>query len=149
MRRTAEARAWQTVGIIVGIAGFGLLAYEFAAKGFAAVDWRSLRDGIAASFLILAGTACVLAGRSMYVEETKLTSTESTLWKTLAFVSMVGGVALIGWTWSQHHLFAIDRLIMGLAGGFGLMFGTLCLLGQRVMAHMHDLVNAPTHSANN
>jgi len=32
----------------------------------------------------------------------------------------------------------VDRLAMGIAGSFFLMIGVLCLVGQRVMSHMHD-----------
>lgn len=38
----------------------------------------------------------------------------------------------------QDHALLLDRLAMGLAGAFSMMFGVICLMGERVMSHMHD-----------
>ena len=138
MTRTAEARFWQAVGAIIGIAGGSALGYAFGKYGPASIEPRALMLGVAGSFTILTGGACYIGGRALHVEETRLTSTEAFLWKTLALVCLASGAAVVAFTWSQHKALLLDRLAMGLAGAFSMMFGVVCLMGERVMSHMHD-----------
>jgi len=145
MNRGAEARFWQIVGVIAGVGGGLLLAYTFAVFGLASIDYRALQYGMAASFLMLAGTAAFLAGRALHVEETRLTPVEARLWNVLAAVCLIGGAVTVGFAKFQRQALALDRITIGLAGAFAMMFGVLALMGERIMAHMHDVlvVNRP------
>jgi peptidoglycan/LPS O-acetylase OafA/YrhL len=140
MTRTAEARFWQGLGAFIGIAGGSVLGYAFAKYGPASIEPRALYMGVAGSFTILAGGACYIAGRALHVEETALTATEAFLWKALALVCLAAGATVVVFAWRQHDVLVLDRLAMGLAGAFSMMFGVLCLVGERVMSHMHDVL---------
>jgi hypothetical protein len=142
MTRTAEARFWQGVGAIIGVAGGAVLGYALGKYGPASIEPRALIMGIAGSFGMLTGGACYIAGRALHVEETALTSTEAVLWKILAAVCLVAGATVVAFTWRQHTVLLLDRLAMGLAGAFSMTFGVICLMGQRVMSHMHDALVA-------
>lgn len=142
MTRTAEARFWQAIGAIIGITGGGLLGYAFAKYGLASIEPKALMLGIGGSFTILCGGACYIAGRALHVEETILTPTEAFLWKTLALVCLAAGAVVVVFAWRQHDALLLDRLAMGLAGAFSMMFGIVCLMGERVMSHMHDALVA-------
>ena len=146
MTRTAEARFWQAVGALIGITGGSLLGYAFGKYGPASIEPRALMLGIAGSFLILTGGASYISGRALHVEETALTSLEATLWKTLAAVCLVAGGIVVVAAWRQNNTLLLDRLAMGLAGAFSMMFGVLCLMGERVMSHMHDALGQSTKS---
>lgn len=138
MTRSAEARLWQALGVFVGVMGAVLLAYTFGRYGLASLDHTALEYGIASSFIMMAGAAAFLAGRALHVEETHLTPKESRLWNLLAAVCLVGGAAVVIFAKGQHGASIVDRLAMGIGGSFFLMIGVLCLVGQRVMSHMHD-----------
>ena len=140
MTRTSEARFWQAIGAAVGIAGGFLLAYDMGRFGLASIDSKALLYGMVASFLILAGGACYIAGRALHVEDTPLTSQEAGLWKTLATVCIVAGAVVVIGALRQNSEI-LDRLAMCSAGAFSLMFGVLCLVGQRVMIHMHNALS--------
>lgn len=142
MTRTAEATFWQAVGAVIGIAGGSLLGYALGKYGPASIEPRALQMGITGSFLLLTGGACYLAGRALHVEESVLTSLEATLWKVLAAVCLVAGGVVVVVAWRQSNALLLDRLAMGLAGAFSMMFGVLCLVGERVMSHMHDVLVA-------
>jgi hypothetical protein len=71
-----------------------------------------------------------------------LGSREATLWKVLATVCLVAGGVVVVVAWRQSNTLMLDRLTMGLAGAFSMMFGVLCLVGERVMSHMHDALAA-------
>lgn len=141
MTRTSEARFWQAIGAIAALAGGVLLAYDFERYGLASIEPKALEMGLAASFILLVAGACYIAGRSLRVSDTRLTPLESALWKVLAAVGLIAGIIVVVVAWRQHGLF-LDRLAMGLAGAFSIMFGVLCMLGQRVMRHMHDALVA-------
>lgn len=149
MTRTAEARFWQGVGAAIGVAGGFLMAYDFGRYGLASIDPKALMMGAAASFLMLAGGACYIAGRALHVEETELTPREASLWKTLATVCIVAGAVVVVGAWRESGEFVLDRLATGLAGAFSMMFGVICLVGERVMSHMHDalVMNKETSKA--
>lgn len=138
MTRSAEARLWQALGVCVGVLGALLLAYTFGRYGLASLDHTALEYGIASSFIMMAGTAAFLAGRALHVEETHLTRKESRLWNLLSAVCLVGGATVVIFARGQHSASIVDRLAMGIAGSFFMMIGVLCLVGQRVMSHMHD-----------
>ncbi len=140
MSRGSEARFWQVVGVVVGVLGGLLLAYDFAVYGLASINPRALEYGMAASFMMLAGAAAFLAGRALHVEETALTPLEAHLWKTLGGVCIVGGAVIVIFTKLQHQLLIMDRIATGLAGAFAMMFGVLALVGERVMTRMHDVL---------
>lgn len=149
MTRTAEARFWQGVGAIIGIAGGGFLGYAAGKYGLASIEPKALMLGIGGSFAILCGGACYVAGRALHVEETTLTSREAFLWKALALVCVVAGSVVVVFAWRQHGSLLLDRLATGLAGAFSIMFGVVCLVGERVMSHMHDVlvVSKPNEKA--
>jgi hypothetical protein len=136
LTRPAEAHLWQAVGAFVFLFGALMLAYTFSQYGLASIEPRALRLGVEASFLMLAGGACFLAGRALFVEEERLTSGESFLWLILAAVSLVGGGIVVAMASYGSDLLFLDRLAIGLAGSFALMAGVLCLLTQRIMRHM-------------
>ena len=138
MTRSAEARLWQALGVFVGVLGGLLLAYTYGRYGLASLDHKALEYGIASSFIMMAGAAAFLAGRALHVEETHLTRKESWLWNLLAAVCLIGGAAVVVLTKVQHGASVVDQLTMGIAGGFFMVIGVLCLVGQRVMSHMHD-----------
>ena len=137
MSRSSEARFWQGIGSLLALAGGLLLAFDFERFGLASVEPKALAMGAAASFILLAAGACYIGGRAMHVGETALTPLEAGLWKALAGVCLVAGTAVVVLAWRQHGLL-LDRVTMGLAGSFSIMFGVLCLVGERVMRHMHD-----------
>ncbi len=140
MTRASEARFWQGIGAAVGIAGGFLLAYTYGRFGLAFVGRQALAFATAGSFIVLAGAAAFLAGRALHVEDAALTPRESRLWFLLAYVCLFGGAFLVVLA-SIHPLESMmDRLSTGLAGAFAMMMGVLCLVGQRVMAHMHDVL---------
>ena len=138
MSRSSEARLCQAVGLTVGVMGGLLLAYTFGRYGLASLDHTALEYGIAASFMMMGGAAAFLAGRALHVEATHLTPRESSLWNALSGVCLIGGAAIVIFTKVQHGASIVDQLAMGIAGAFFLMIGVLCLVGQRVMSHMHD-----------
>lgn len=140
MTRPAEARFWQVVGLLVGMAGGVILIYATVKFGLASINPSALSMGLTASFLILSGAAAFLCGRSLHVKETKLTPGEARLWAVLAIICLVSGGVVVGFTFNLHKLLVLDRLAMGLAGAFAVMMGVICLLGQRVMSRMHDLI---------
>ena len=140
MTRTSEARFWQAVGAMVGIAGGAMLGYAFGKYGLASIEPRALMLGIGGSFTILCGGSCYIAGRALHVEETTLTSTEAFLWKALAVVCITAGGVVVVFADRQHGSLLLDRLATGLAGAFSIMFGVVCLMGERVMSHMHDVL---------
>ncbi|HEY5162304.1 MAG TPA: hypothetical protein VII81_04755 [Terriglobales bacterium] len=142
MTRSAEATFWQAVGAVIGIAGGSDLGYALGKYGLASIEPKALMLGIAGSFLLLTGGACYIAGRALHVEESVLGSREATLWKLLATVCLVSGGAAVVMAWRQSNVLMLDRLTMGLAGAFSMMFGVLCLVGERVMSHMHDALAA-------
>ena len=138
MTRTSEARLWQGLGAVVGVAGGFLLAYTYGRYGLASLDHTALECLMASLFMIMAGAAAFLAGRALHVEETHLTPRESLLWNVLSAVCLIGGATVAIFTKVQHGASIVDRLAMGIAGAFFMMIGVLCLVGQRVMSHMHD-----------
>ena len=138
MSRSSEARLWQALGVLVGVLGGLLLAYTFGRYGLASLDHAALKYGMASSFLMMAGAAAFLAGRALHVEETHLTRKESWLWILLAAVCLIGGAAIVIFARGQHSASIVDQLAMGIAGAFFMMIGVLCLVGQRVMSHMHE-----------
>lgn len=140
MTRTAEAHFWQAAGAAIGIAGGSLLGYAFGKYGPASIEPRALFLGLAAAFLLLTGGACYISGRALLVEETAFTAMEGKLWMVLALVCLAAGGAVVIFAWRQNNTLLLDRLAIGLAGSFSMMFGTLCLVGQRVMSHMHDVL---------
>jgi len=137
MSRSSEARFWQAIGAVLALVGGISLAYDFERYGLASIEPKALALGAAASFVLLSAGACYIAGRALHVGETDLTSTEAALWKTLAAVCLVAGAAVVVLASRQQGLM-LDRVTMGLAGAFSIMFGVLCLTGERVMSHMHD-----------
>lgn len=142
MTRTAEARFWQAIGALTALAGGILLAFVFEKYGLASIEPRALAMGLAASFILLAAAACYVAGRALHVAETRLTSLEGFLWKVLAAVGMIAGAVVVVGAWRQQQALELDRLTMALAGAFSIMFGVICLVGQRVMSRMHDALTA-------
>ncbi len=142
MNRTTEARFWQLVGAVVGVGGAGVMAYVFAAFGFASLELRALEWGMMGSFLMLAGGAGFIAGRALHVKETRLTPLEAGLWMTLAAVCMLGGAVTVGLAKFLRSAVLEDRLTLGLAGAFTIVFGVLCLVGERMMARLHDVLVA-------
>ncbi|HEY4933640.1 MAG TPA: hypothetical protein VII23_18905 [Terriglobales bacterium] len=142
MTRSAEATFWQAVGAVIGIAGGSDLGYALGKYGLASIEPKALMLGIAGSFLLLTGGACYIAGRALHVEESVLGSREATLWKLLATVCLVAGGVVVVVAWRQSNTLMLDRLTMGLAGAFSMMFGVLCLVGERVMSRMHDALVA-------
>jgi len=140
MTRSAEARFWQAIGMALVVIGALLLAYTFGRYGLASLDPIAIEYGLASSFVMMAGAAGFLAGRALHVEETRLTARESMLWNVLATVCLIGGTAVVIVSKMQHAAFILDRLAIGLAGGFAMMIGVLCLVGQRVMSRMHDVL---------
>lgn len=140
MTRSAEARFWQVAGLLIGMAGGVMLIYATVKFGLASINPTALSLGLTASFLILSGAACFISGRALHVEETVLTRGEAWLWGVLAIICCLSGAVVVGFTFTQHQLLVMDRLAMGLAGAFAVMMGVICLLGQRVMSRMHDLI---------
>jgi hypothetical protein len=138
MRRAKEARLWQVIGLPMGILGGLLLAYTYGRYGMASLNHTALEYEIASSFIIMAGTAVVLAGRVLHVEHTHLTKKESMLWQILATVCIVGGGVIVVFAKVAPFNNIIDKLATGVAGASFLLIGVMCLMGQRVMSHMHD-----------
>jgi len=138
MRRAKEARLCQCIGLPVGVLGGLLLAYTYGRYGMASLNHTSLEYEIASSFIIMAGAAVVLAGRVLHVEHTHLTKKESMLWQVLAIVCMVGGGIIVVFAKFAPFNNIIDKLATGVAGASFLLIGVMCLMGQRIMSHMHD-----------
>lgn len=149
MSRTSEARFWQAIGLVVGVAGALLLAYTFGRYGPASIDHTALEYGMASGFMILAGATAFVAGRALHVEEMGLTWHESSLWNLLSAVCIIGGIATVIFARAQQQMLILDRLAAGIAGGFVVMLGVLSLVGQRIMSHMHDalVLNKPEEKA--
>lgn len=139
MIRSSEARFWQVVGLVAGMAGVAWLGYLMYKFGPATINPRALHFGVAAAFMILAAMASFVAGRALQVEETVLTPGESILWAVLGIVAVVCGVAAMIVSFLEPTLFSVDRFAMQLAGAFAVMAGVICLLGHRVMVHMRGM----------
>jgi hypothetical protein len=138
MNRSSEARLWQWIGAAVGLVGALLMAYTLGRYGLASIDPTALEYGMASSFIMLAGAAAFLAGRALHVKEVGLTWRESMLWNLLSAVCIIGGTAVVIFAKLQHYALILDRFATGMAGAFAVMFGVLCLVGQRVMSRMHE-----------
>ena len=138
MRRAKEARLWQFAGLPIGIFGGLLLAYTYGRYGLASLNHTALEYEIAASFIIMAGTAVFLAGRVLHVEHTHLSKKESMLWQVLATVCIIGGGIIVVFAKLAPFNNIIDKLATGVAGASFLMIGMMCLMGQRVMSRMHE-----------
>jgi len=141
MSRTSEARFWQAVGALITFAGVCVLVWAFSKYGVASIEPRALLQGLAASFTMLAGMVMFLSGRALHVEEASLSRFEAKLWTSLAIASLISGALVVCYTFTLHSILMMDRLAMGAAGSFAMMLGVVCLLGERVMSHMHDVVS--------
>ena len=140
MSRTSEARFWQAVGALITFTGVCVLVWAFSKYGVASIEPRALMQGLASSFTMLAGMIMFLSGRALHVEESSLTRFEAKLWTSLAIASLISGAIVVGYTFTLHRILIMDRLAMGAAGSFAMMLGVVCLLGERVMSHMHDAI---------
>lgn len=139
MTRSSEARLWQVVGLIFGMAGVAALGYLMFKFGLASINTTALHLGVATAFVILAATACFVAGRALQVEETALTPGESVLWAALGIVAVICGGSAVAVSFRDQALFSADRFTMQLAGAFAVMAGVICLLGHRLMVHMRGM----------
>ncbi len=140
MTRPAEARLWQVLGGVKAGIAIVAMTYAYATYGLAPLERPALRLLIVGSFLFVAAFAELIAGRALHVKETQLTPREARLWLNLGIICTGGGTAIVVASWTQTSGIWLDHLAMGLAGGFSLLLGVLCLVGQRVMRHMHDMV---------
>jgi len=138
MSRTSEARFWQAVGALVTFVGVCVIVWAFSKYGVASIEPRALMQGLAASFAMLAGMVMFLSGRALHIEESAFSAFESKLWISLAIAALISGAVVVGYTFTLHAILILDRLAMGAAGSFAMMLGVVCLVGQRVMSHMHD-----------
>lgn len=139
MTRSTEARFWQVLGLLLGMAGVVILSYEVFEFGLASILPTAMRLGMTGGVMVVGGTACFVAGRALQVEETVLTPGESTLWLVLGWVASLSGAVVVGLSFTQRSLLGMDRLAMLLAGALALVAGLVCLLGQRVMTHMRGM----------
>ncbi len=138
MTRTAEAVAWQLLGVIIAVLGVVIVGYVGVKSGLELIQLRPFFMGLAGCFLALTGGACFIAGRVLRCAEAQLTFGESMVWGILAALSLLAGAVVLVLAWRMGNEIVLDRLATGLSGAFAMMFGVLCLLGQRVMSHMHD-----------
>lgn len=121
------------------------------AYGVARAELSSLTLGLAASFMMLAGAAAFISGRVLVAVASGSRSSELALWKLLAVVAVVAGIATVFFGYRSslpHPLPSLDEVAFGLAGSFVLMVGILALMAQRVMRQLNrkssPLADRPT-----
>ncbi len=138
MQVEEEARIWQTIGIIAWAAGGGMLLILFKLNGVIEVaDTTTLSNGLAASFMMLAGIAGTVFGRVMHALIHGYQPREARLWHMFASVCCSCGIFAVLYITVGHwkKSVSLTALTVGLAGSFLIMAGVICLLGNRVMHH--------------
>lgn len=138
MQLEEESRIWQTIGIIAWAAGAGMLLILFKLNGVIKVsDTATLSNGLAASFMMLAGIAGTVFGRVMHAVVHGYKAEEARLWHTFAMVCCSCGAFAVLFITVGHwkKSVSLTALTVGLAGAFLIMAGVICLLGNRVMHH--------------
>jgi len=136
MQPEEEARLWQTIGIIAWAAGAGMLLVLFKQNGVIKVsDNATLGNGLAASFMMLAGIAGTVFGRVMHALLHGYQPREARLWHMFASICCACGVFAVLYITLGHwnKPVSLTALTVGLAGSFLIMAGVICLLGNRVM----------------
>ncbi len=131
--------------------GGAMLVRTILLYGVAYADPAAISLGLAASFVILAGIAALIAGRILQSMEKKPTPLESKLW------SMVGGVAVgagsvpvvIAFGQSMGRVPTLDDLAVGLSGSFAVMAGVIAFVGERVVTHLSALREPAPPAAEN
>ena len=144
MGAVKEGRLWQAVGLASFLSGGLFLARVILIYGTAVVDLSSLALGLAASFMMLAGTAAFFSGRALVAISAGARGFELTLWKVLAAAAMVAGTAKLYLVYQSsllNPLPSLDHLAVGLEGSFVIMAGILALLAQRVMRYLGGKVS--------
>ena len=139
MNAVKEGRLWQAVGLASCLGGAAFLARVILVYGVATVDGSSLSLGLAASFMMLAGAAAFLAGRTLVAVAAGARRLELFTWKVLAVVGMVAGTAKIYLVYRAslaNPLPVLDQIAVGAEGSFVIMVGILTLLAQRVMRYL-------------
>ena len=135
----SEGLFWQAVGAMGVFGGAFLLVHTITRYGLTSVEPHAILLGLASSFLMMAGALGYLTGRGLNAQQSGMKRLESILWRVFAGVAIFGGIATVVGTKLNLHILLLDRLVMGFAGAFAIMLGLICLLGQRLMAHMHAL----------
>jgi hypothetical protein len=139
MKAAKESSLWQAVGLASSLGGAAFLARIFAIYGVARVDASSLSLGLAASFMMLAGTAAFLAGRVMAAITIGARRTELLTWKVLGALGVLAGAIKVYIAYRaslSNPIPVIDHIANGLAASFVLTVGILTLLAQRLMRQM-------------
>jgi len=136
MQLEEEAHVWQTIGIIAWAAGAGMLLVLFKQNGVIKVsDPATLSNGLAASFMMLAGIAGTVFGRVMNALIDGYQPREARLWHLFALVCSSCGAFAVLYIALGHwnKPVSLTALTVGLAGSFLIVTGVICLLGNRVM----------------
>ncbi len=139
MNATREGQLLEAAGVASILGGAAFLLRVVISYGVAAVDLSSLSLGLAASFMMLAGTTALVLGRALLATAARAGSIELGLWKLLAGVCMGAGAATIYFAYRQsliNPLPSLDELAVALSGSFMLMAGIQVLLAQRVMRYL-------------
>jgi hypothetical protein len=139
MNINTEAKFWQALGAIGVLGGGFLLLHAFSRYGMTSVENRAILYSLMGSFALLAGALSFLTGRGLHAEQVGMQKMESVLLLVLAAVAIVGGAVTIVLTRLHGEMLLLDRMMTGMAGAFSIMFGLICLLGQRLMCHMHEI----------
>lgn len=131
-----EARLWQVIGAMGWAAGGGMLLMLFWINGVVkAPDLNLLSMGLAASFMMLAGIAGFVFGRVLHHMAFGYQQREAVLWRLLGLVCCACGgfaVLFVAISTGMQNV-SLGELVQGQAGGFLVMAGVICLLGNRVM----------------
>ncbi|MGH9579860.1 MAG: hypothetical protein ACRD2R_02605 [Terriglobales bacterium] len=106
--------------------------------GVAFADSSALALGLAASFIILAGMAGLVAGRILQSIDEMPKALESRLWSILGGVAVGAGLVpvFIAFRQSMGRVPTLDDLAVGLSGAFAVMAGVIAFVGERVISHL-------------
>jgi hypothetical protein len=138
MDTAKEGRIWQAAGAAAVVGGAAFLVRVVLLYGMAYADASALSLGLAASFMMLAGVAAFVGGRTLSAMAGGIGSRELSLWGVLAVAALISGAATVIFSYRQSIRGSIptfDDLAVGLAGSFIVMVGMMALLGQRIMRH--------------
>jgi hypothetical protein len=128
-----ETRFWRVMGLGSMGGGIALLAVAYFQRSRFAWE-TALAVGLAAAFIMLAGSAAMVASNVMEAIASGKAACAG-LMRGMGWLTIVVGTAVVAWVGikSWGVVPSVKEIAMGAAGSFVLMFGILHLLGERMV----------------
>lgn len=148
MTEPRESRLWLLVGCAFTIGGTVLLAADFQNwLRTRQLDAEGFKIGVFCSLVLLAGLIALLAWRIFRNLEHPALDHGRILWLLLARIGTPAGAILVEYEWGKTMSIptTFNEKAALMAGGFIFLAGLLSLMGERVICHVHRLVEF--HSA--